>query len=427
VWIILFCAGEVLIVAVFYFNFAQNRKMKKILLTLLVPSLLGIGACKKDTTTTAIEPEAISCSDITANKVLKDRGEGIDYTLDCVVSVFAQLTIEPGVVIQCGANAGFWVNSGGALVAVGTAAKPINFKSKAATPGLWKGIYFQSNSPLNELNNCTVENAGSASVDGDLSSKAAVRVSATGKLKLTNTKIIGSGYDGLLIDGIVSEQNNPIAAFSNNEFTGNANYPISTLATVLNSLDGAGSQYQGNTQNKILVRGGVLVGTHVWKKLAVPYIVKNTVVVGDYGNAGDLTIQPGVVVQFALDQGLTIGDYANSSSLKIIGTATERIVLTGESLLPGAWKGIAFQSNSPLNEIRYADISYAGASSFTGNTSQKGNVVAGAYSAGTFKISYSTISGSAAYGIYVTMPSANIDTTNQVTFSSNASGNYYKE
>lgn len=400
--------------------------MKKISLFTILLSILIIGSCKKDSKNNVAIPEKISCTDITTEKTLTDRGDGVDYILDCVVSIYGRLTIAPGVVIQCKANSGFWVANSGSLSAVGTAAAPINFKAETEVPGFWKGIYFQSNNPLNELNYCTIEYAGSSSFDGNADNKAGVRVSANGKLKITNSKVYGSASNGLLVDGIDAERNNPISSFSNNEFTGN-NFPLSIIAPVINSLDGMGSKYLGNTKNKILVRGGVLVNDHLWKKTPIPYLINNTVKVGDYGDAANLVINPGVTIQFGSDQGLTTGEYSSGSSLKIVGTPTERITLTGETPVAGSWKGIAFQSNSPINEIAYTDISYGGSSSFTGATNRLANINAGAYSAGTFKISYSSVTNSAAYGIYVTMPSANIDTTNNVTFSNNASGNYKKE
>lgn len=400
--------------------------MKKLFLIIAALPVLMIGSCKKKEDKKVAVPEKISCNNISTDKTLSDRGEGIDYILDCVVTITGKLTISPGVVIQCKANSGFWVQGSGSLIAAGTAASPINFKAETEVPGLWKGIYFQSNNPLNELNYCTVEYAGSSSFDGNQDNKAAVRVSANGKLRITNTKVFGSGSDGLLVTGLTSERNNPIAAFSNNEFLGN-NYPLSIIAPVINSLDGTGSKYSGNSKDKILVKGGVLVNDHTWKKTAVPYLIQNTVSVGDYGDFGNLVINPGVVIQFAGDQGLTTGDYSSGSSLKIVGTSTERITLKGETPIPGAWKGIAFQSNSPNNEIAYTDISFGGSSSFSGATNRLANIHAGAYSAGSFKISNSSVTNSAAYGIYVTMPSPNIDTTNNVTFSNNASGNYKKE
>jgi hypothetical protein len=401
--------------------------MKKVLLSVITLTVLSIGSCKKDTKNNVAIPEKISCSDITADKTLTDRGDGIDYILDCVVSVYGRLTIAPGVIIQCKANSGFWVANSGSLSAVGTAAAPINFKAETEVPGFWKGIYFQSNNPLNELNYCTVEYAGSNSFDGNADNKAAVRVSNTGKLKIANTKVWGSGSYGLLVSGIISAKDNPISSFTNNEFSGNY-LPLSIIAPVISSLDGVGSKYVGNTINKIEVRGGVLTGNHTWQKIAIPYLIKNTVYVGDGStNDGNLIINPGVLLQFAGDQGLGIGDFATGSSLKIVGTATERITLTGETPLAGSWKGIAFQSNSPINEIAYTDISFGGSSSFTGNPSRKANINGGAYSAGTFKISNATVSNSAAFGIYITAPSANVDTTNNVTFSANASGNYKKE
>jgi hypothetical protein len=80
------------------------------------------------------------------------------------------LTIEPGVTVKFTKGAGFNINfftgdnpAGGALVAVGTAAKPIVFTSAEATPqaGDWQGLSF-GGVPLgtNKLEHVKIEYAG---------------------------------------------------------------------------------------------------------------------------------------------------------------------------------------------------------------------------------------------------------------------------
>ena len=78
-----------------------------------------LSACHRDDPDT-ITPEPISCNDINADVVWADRGDGIDYTVDCEITTYAKITIEPGVVIQFENNAGIRVASGGSLKAIGT-------------------------------------------------------------------------------------------------------------------------------------------------------------------------------------------------------------------------------------------------------------------------------------------------------------------
>lgn len=382
-----------------------------------------ISACRHET----INEPQIQCSDIVSDVVWKDLGDGIDYTLNCVISVNAKLTIEPGVTILVKNGAGIVVETSGALVAVGTPAKGIVFKSEENVPGVWKGIYVKSNNVLNELNYCEVRDGGNSSFDGSTSNVANVRVTIAAKLKIQNSTIAQSGKDGLLVDGLDTDELNPITLFANNTFTNNQNYPISALGVMGNVLDGTASTFTGNTKNRILFRGGRLIGMHVWKKMNVPYHIESIVSVGYYNGSGTLTIQPGVTVQFGTNAGLCTGDYSTSSWLMANGTATDRITFKGESAIAGTWKGIAFQSTSPNNQISYADISDGGSSSYTGATQKKANLHAGAWSNGTFTISNSTISNSGGWGIWVSMGSPSVTVPSSVTYTGNTSGNYYQE
>lgn len=404
--------------------FFLNPASIAVALVFLVTSVL-VTSCNPDSDPSSL---TITCTDIDNETVWADRGDEVaDYILDCEITLNAKLTIEPGVVILCGSGSGITIGNSGTLVASGTSEKPIILKSDSDIPGVWKGLYFKSNDVLNELNYCQILNAGSGSFDGNTTKVANIRVALDAKVKITNSTISKSGKDGILVDGFDSDELNPISVFSSNVFENNQNYPISAIGTLGNVMDGTGSTFTGNVHNKVLMRGGRLVGNHTWQKLNVPYLVQDILSAGYYSSDGNLTIEPGTVIEFAADAGICSGDYATGSWLKIIGTSTERITLTGETAAPGAWKGIAFQSLSSNNQISYADISYGGSSSFTGNTSQVGNIRAGAWSAGSFTIDNATVSNSAAYGIYVTMPSPTIIVPGSVIYSGNASGDYFQE
>jgi len=76
------------------------------------------------------------------------------------------LTIEPGVVLQFRKGFGLAVYPGAsALIAKGTAAKPITFTSGEATkaPGDWTGLYFKSDpAPATSLDHVVIEYAGNS-------------------------------------------------------------------------------------------------------------------------------------------------------------------------------------------------------------------------------------------------------------------------
>ncbi|MDW8419299.1 MAG: hypothetical protein RML37_07770, partial [Chitinophagales bacterium] len=235
---------------------------KQILQKLVIYSgwlmILFISACRREDNNS----QTIDCTDINADVTWEDRGDGVDYTLTCVLNVNAKLTIEPGVVIVCKSGSGIVINSGGALKAVGTTDKKIEFKGETDVQGAWKGLYFKSNSVFNELNHCIVANAGSASFDGNAARKANIRVALNAQLKIRNTIVSKSAKDGLYVDGLESDELNPITSFSMNEFTQNAEYPISAIGPTATQLDGMSSTFTGNGRNKVLLRGGRLHGAH---------------------------------------------------------------------------------------------------------------------------------------------------------------------
>lgn len=393
---------------------------------LFLTTLFFTSSCQRDGDDVA-DAQPISCTDIDADAVWADRGLAIDYTLDCIVSVNAKLIIEPGVTILVKSGAGIIIENTGALVATGTTANTIVIKSEQDVAGVWKGVYIKSNNVLNEINHCTISNGGSGSFDGNSSKLANIRLALNAKLKLQNSTISKSAKDGLLADGLDTDEQSPVTLFSGNTFTQNENYPISALGSIASKLDGTGSTYTGNTYNKIFLRGGRLFGAHTWAKLSVPYHIESVVMVGYSGDNGNLTIAPGTVVEFGGDAGLAVGEYSPTSWMSIVGDAANRITLTGETALPGAWKGVAFESTNVNNRVSYVDVSYGGSSSYTGNGSQLGNIIAGAWSSGSFNIDNTTIANSAAYGIYVTMPSPSITVPGSVTYTNNASGNYFEE
>lgn len=405
----------------------MKNRTKTILqvVTILIMTVF-ISACHHDDTTT-ITPQSISCNDVNTDVVWADRGDGVDYTVDCVITTYAKITIEPGVVIKFSNNAGIIVASGGSLKAIGTLDKPIVLEGDVDANGVWKGLYFQSNNVENELNYCTVKNGGSASFDGNSARKANIRVANNAQLKIRNSTVSKSGYDGLYVDGFDSDAVNPVTAFNNNTFSDNQNYPVSTIGAMVAVMDGTSSQFTGNVKNKILVRGGRLFGNHTWTKANVNYLIQDLLSVGYYTDNGNLTINPGVTIEFAGDAGLCTGDYSTGSWLNINGSSTEHVVLKGEATAQGAWKGVAFQSMSSNNAINYADISDGGSSSFTGATQKRANLFAGAWSDGSFTIANSTVTNSAGWGIWVTLGSPDITVPGTVTYSNNALGNYYKE
>jgi hypothetical protein len=121
-----------------------------------------------------------------------------------------------------------------------------------------------------------------------------------------------------------------------------------------------------------------------------------------------LTILPGVKVCFAADTELVI---RNMGSLAAVGTATNRIILTGVSQTKGFWKGVQVLSNNVANKIHFVDVEYAGAdepiccaSGWATGNAQAGIVVGDNATAATVSIQNSSVSKSLhdGLGVYAT-------------------------
>lgn len=398
-------------------NEKANQHLKTV--SILLFMTVFISACRRESD---LIP-TLQCNDINTETTWEDRGEGVDYIIDCVISVNAKLTIKPGVNIRFGSNAGIVIETGGSLIAAGTPGNNIVMKSEEDIAGVWKGIYIKSSNVLNEITYCTISNGGNSSFDGNTTKRANIRLANGAKLKLQNTDVSKSANIGLLTDGLDSDDVNPLTSFANNSFKDNASFPISTTAAAVNSLDGTGSTYTGNTKQLIEIRGGRMYGNHTWNKCSIPYYINGYTIAGYYSDQGNLEVKQGVNIVFAADQGMGVGEYSNGY-VKFSGSVTEPISLTGESTGQGTWKGVVFQSMNAQNKMDNVVISGGGSSSFTGATALKANISVGGYSAGVVRITNTAVNNSGGYGILVRMGSTEPTGMTNVTYSNNALNNY---
>lgn len=118
-----------------------------------------------------------------------------------------------------------------------------------------------------------------------------------------------------------------------------------------------------------------------------------------------LTILPGTEVCFASNSGLKITE---TGSMTAVGTASSRIVFTGATASKGFWKGLAFRSNNPANELTFVDVLFAGSNDnfccdyFNAvNISAAVLIGSNATATSTLKLTNSKIASSANFGLFV--------------------------
>lgn len=300
-----------------------------------------------------ITPKVIT--QITSNTTLKKiADEGPDYCIRNVVTVLADLVIEPGVVIEFAEGAGIYVSSTGSMSAVGTANESITFTGKTKEQGHWKGIVFASNTSSNHLSHTIVEYGGHSGFDG-AGLIANIMVESGGKVKLDNNIIRKSeGYGIFLRDREVQ-----LASFSQNTISGNF-APVMASVNLLHQLT-ADNTYTNNSKNYIdMYASGVSIADDVtWKAIGVDYRLPGSV---EYIDAA-VEIEPGVNFVVQSNGGLQV--LANGS-LKAIGTTSDEIVFKGEQDEVGYWRGLNFRSNNPNNTLSYVSISNGGSQGFDG-------------------------------------------------------------
>lgn len=330
-----------------------------------------------------------------------------DYYAMQTLQATAGLTLEAGVVLECGPDVRLWFNGNSSyLTAQGTAAKNIIIRGTDKVQGSWRAIEIISSNVNNMLDYVQIKHAGSSETSGE---KTAIllKSNVAGKLSIKNTSISESGGYALYIDG----NDGVFTEFENNNFSNNTGAPMRIGAEGLLTLDN-NSVYTGNGIQAIEVASGTNIrfdNNGTIKKVAVPYHF--------YSSAelrANLTIEAGVTMLF--NAGLRFW-VTSDGALTAEGTASEKITFSGLSEAPGAWNGFEIASPSVLNKIDYGVVSYGGNSGGRG-----ANIYMFGSSPGSqLTISNSTISNSQTYGVYGASGTVNL-TESGNTFSNNPSG-----
>ncbi len=385
-----------------------------VLMALVAFGMVITPSCKKtddDDDTGIIEPPIYICDSIGSSLrddfVFVDRPNApVDYVIDCILRIEADVTINAGVVIEMGADAGVYVRSGGTLKAVGTATNPITFAGVLKQKGYWGGIAMQSTSVLNELSYLDISHAGGKNViqGGPFASF----YNAGGSLKFTNNTLsMGLNY------GIISTATSEFGNFANNTITSHDEYPVYIHANDFHELDGSGSTYTGNAKDMIrmaLSPGSVITVTtnQTWLNPGVPVIIDE----GTLGVRADLVLSPGL--ELVCRQDVSIDGNSNGT-INAVGTATNPIIIRGEQSLQGYWNGMYLEGSSVLTRLEYVTISDGGREKPFGAAAAKANIYISP-GATNLVISNCTISNSLECGIYTT--NAGVTLTNN-TYSTN--------
>lgn len=368
-------------------------KVNKILGFLAISALL-FSACQREKLT------ELSCdNDIMTNSLLKDRGNGVDYVVNCPIRIRkGTLTIEDGVHIQFeGADAGFIVEGEGSLKCNGSSRKPVILEGKNGQSGEWLGLVFATDKAANAISHTEIRHAGSK-LYGGVPQKGAIVVYNQGNLSISNSVISNNKGYGLY----VQNGNCELDVCNNNEFTINELAPISIPFNSIVAIT-QGNSFLNNGQNWVEVFGQsnassspyTLLKNGTISTLTIPYRLsfQNKI-------SSILNIQGGAELQFTDNASLVVaGDTANSGLSAVGNYAQQLPVRFTKTAEATGWRGIHIANSSRRNILEYCVIEYGGTQKHD-NSNGMGNIVVGtAIDGGMLMLNGCQISHSRAWGV----------------------------
>ncbi len=337
-----------------------------------------------------------------------DSPDMADYIVTSNVDVNAELTIEPGVIIEFEQDKVLKVKTSGMINADGAADNHVIFTS-ANIPGeiRWAGILIESSDARNSLNNVEILWAGSDDIVYSGGWKAAaLAVASDSKLKLNNTTIAKSGGYGLFV-----HEQGELSEFSNNTFDNNEGFPVGLYATHVSSMDQM-STFTDNKKDVVEINKSTLETDEdvEWNSLNnARYYIS-----GDLTIKALLQINEGTQFELAQDVNITV---KTEGALIAKGSASNEILFTTSNESGQLhWSGIIIESSDARNDLDYVHVAWAGS---------EDNLYYGGWNAVSIgladgakaNITNTTVTGSKDGGIFV-HPNAEV-TFKDLTFENN--------
>jgi len=303
-------------------------------------SYLRKGSDKRSACTSYIELPQYIEEDTTLDGCYKVTISGLTVTNN------ALLTINPGSTLLFAEDAGFTIESDGALKAMGTEEKSILFSGEEKVAGYWHGLRFRaSDDSRNEITHTTIEYAGGYHASLYLIGN----YGDDNRLKLSNVIFKHSSTYGFKFD-----PRSKLDKFENIISTKNAKTAGVVAMSVLEKMDSA-SDFRGNLGGDyITVTSGDISTNATWKSLTVPILVERDIHIGDNAT---LTLKPGVHLVFDSGKRISTGPLG---ALNAVGTAEKPILFTGKKQELGYWDGINIGSNSTQNILKNTIVEYGG-------------------------------------------------------------------
>ncbi len=283
------------------------------------------------------------CSNLVAlegpieNDIVLPAGECYAVADELEVRADAQITIEEGVVIVFERSAKLQLNPG-KLVTHGTVQRPVYLTGRDEAAGHWAGIEaFDSGVDAIELSHTYIEYAGDGGREAAIYLEDDSTVTAD-SLVISNT----AGY------AIWSRQGN-LVNMRSVTLRDNALGDLYTSPEKVGAFD-ASSAFESTTPSTVYTDS---VSTNVVWSVPATYQLPRGLTVEA---AASLTAQPGT--RFEIGSARRVRVFGE---LSLVGTDTDRIVLSG--IMPGAgsWEGIEFDNTQASNALEFVTVRHADA------------------------------------------------------------------
>lgn len=376
--------------------------MKTVKQFLMISAAFFLFSCEESDTIDPITGAQELTGEVTADLVLTDiiDGPGADYYVTGKWYLNANVTVMPGVNIRMEEESSIWVAADGSLHAEGIEENPINIYGNQNTSGYWNEITFDdSSSNSNSLRFVNISDGGGGFQSGMVTLKGLSRV------QISHTTLQNSEKYGLYL----STEDPALPGFVSNTIKNCKDFPIGLRATQVHYLDDSSTLTENGDNSYVEVDAGNVKENVTWKNLSVPYLIVSNYCIIE----SDVIVEPGVRFEMGAESKISV---LAEGSLKMIGNTDQRITVTGKVSSPGFYNGIYFEnSNNPLNEFQFVDVSYAGPG-YGANVWLSGST--------RIIIGNSSFNHSANFGIYASRD-ATLDNLGNNSFAGNAADDIF--
>lgn len=342
--------------------------------------------------------------DIAVTTTYLDSGETITwgqyfYTLleDLKITDGTTLELPQYASIKVSQDKQIAVMNGGAIKALGTDGKWVEFKGVENVAGYWKGIFIQhSGTNPSKFEYVAVQDAGSSPLAGN--QPASIHLGPYGVASIDYSHINQGGGDGIE----ATSEGAQISSFIENKIRGHAGYPMAVSTRNVSIIDYY-TYFTHNGIQKVRVDGIYPIASDqetIWPGFNhqnMSYHIKG--LSKDLVIWSGLKLAEGVIIEMENDARIDIGD-ANGRQgyIKALGTTDKHIVFKHTNELAGGWYGITISNINTSNQFDYVEVLHGGkkvANSFSAN------IVINNKPEGRLKISNSIIGYSGQHGISI--------------------------